>query len=280
MKWNLIWKYVGLTVLHWLICVFAGIFGWDMQTAIVSVTSAALIIYCNRKMKTPLWGALIMVSIFYIMYVIGSYYSDNPLNYPVWMGGIAAVLLTSLLLYIKVQLRITIPVSLVLALLEYFIFYPNWFSYFTQKPPEQFRVFNSKLVDINNKEITAADFKGKVVLLDIWHSACYYCIEDFPELQALYNEYKDDSTVKIFSLNIPLERDSSIRPSKYTDPYTFGKLYFQDQQEYQRFADRAVPLVLILDKQLRTRYAGELQTGWNVYVGNAKKIINELKKEL
>ena len=121
--------------------------------------------------------------------------------------------------------------------------------------------------------------RGKVLLFDIWHSACYPCIKKFPEVQALYDEYKDDTLVKIISLNLPLERDSGVRPTRFTDPYSFSKMYFLNQEEYEKFSIQNVPLVLILDKNMKCRYAGQLNSGWNIFIGNARRIINRLKNE-
>lgn len=48
------------------------------------------------------------------------------------------------------------------------------------------------LMDINNKQISLSDFKGKYVLLDFWATTCRPCIQEIPNLkkvqQALKNE--------------------------------------------------------------------------------------------
>jgi thiol-disulfide isomerase/thioredoxin len=255
----------------------------------VSLASGALIIYAYLLMMHRISGkmkrgwilllSLLCVIPFYLLYIPVSLLSHNILNYPAWMCSLFVSLLTLLLLALRIRGRFIIPVLLLMGGFIYFVFYPNWFSYFTMKKPEQFTLLQSKLVDINNREITTADLKGKVILFDLWHSACYSCIKEFPQLQALYDEYKGDSSVKIISLNIPLDQDNGIRPTRYSNQYSFEKLYFKDEKEYQRFYERPVPLVLILDKNMNCRYAGQLNTDWNVYVGNAKTIINQLKSE-
>jgi hypothetical protein len=39
----------------------------------------------------------------------------------------------------------------------------------------------------------------------------------------------------------------------------------------------SVPITIILDKNLRCVYAGSFNFGWNIFYGNAKRIINRLR---
>ncbi|UMB60830.1 TlpA family protein disulfide reductase [Lutibacter sp. A80] len=45
------------------------------------------------------------------------------------------------------------------------------------------------LIDINNKEISLTDFKGKMVLLDCWATWCAPCIKGLPKFNALREKY-------------------------------------------------------------------------------------------
>lgn len=48
-----------------------------------------------------------------------------------------------------------------------------------------------KVKDINNNEVTNEVFKDKkVTMINIWGTFCGPCVEEMPELQELYTEYK------------------------------------------------------------------------------------------
>lgn len=268
-------------VVHFLICILSGSLGWDKQTVIVPVASILAMVFANRKAGLSPVLSLLIVLPFYAVYIstsliVGAEYA----TYPIWIFGILASLFTFILLQYRVNAVTSIAVLAVLVLFDGLVAWPNTFAwlYMENKPSER-NVFTAKITDNNNREISMESLKGKVVLFDLWNSACYPCIKKFPELQALHDRYSNDSSVRIISLNIPLERDKGIRPSRFTDPYSFEKMYFSDSTEYHKFSQRELPLVLILDKNLQCRYSGQLHTGWNIFIGNAWRIINQLKNE-
>lgn len=47
------------------------------------------------------------------------------------------------------------------------------------------------LLDLQGKEVSLSDFRGKWVILDFWGSWCIWCIKGFPELKEAYEKYKD-----------------------------------------------------------------------------------------
>ena len=48
---------------------------------------------------------------------------------------------------------------------------------------------NFTLKDLEGKDVSLSDFKGKWVILDFWGSWCPWCIKGFPELKEAYEKY-------------------------------------------------------------------------------------------
>ena len=50
---------------------------------------------------------------------------------------------------------------------------------------------NFTLTDLNGKSWTLKDLKGQVVMVNFWATWCPPCQKEMPDLEALYNQYKD-----------------------------------------------------------------------------------------
>ena len=45
---------------------------------------------------------------------------------------------------------------------------------------------------LDGKKVSLADYKGKVVLLNIWATWCAPCVAEMPSMEKLYQELKDE----------------------------------------------------------------------------------------
>ncbi|RNL55763.1 redoxin domain-containing protein [Pedobacter jejuensis] len=57
------------------------------------------------------------------------------------------------------------------------------------------------LTDLDGKQVSLADYKGKIVILDFWATWCGPCKASFPAMQMAVNKYKDDSNVKFLFIH-------------------------------------------------------------------------------
>ena len=59
---------------------------------------------------------------------------------------------------------------------------------------------NFKMIDINGKTISSENTKGKVLVLNFWFIACKPCVSEIPELNEVYEKYKNDTNVVFASI--------------------------------------------------------------------------------
>ena len=62
----------------------------------------------------------------------------------------------------------------------------NW-----AKMTQGYQVPEFSLIDIEGKEVSLSDFRGKHVLLDFWGTWCRYCVMGIPEMKEYYQKYSD-----------------------------------------------------------------------------------------
>ncbi len=78
-----------------------------------------------------------------------------------------------------------------------------------------------KLKDARGNEVTAATYKGKVVVVDFWGSWCPPCRAAMPGVQKLHEKYKDKGVVVV---GFNSERQKNANPEKFMKEhgYTYG----------------------------------------------------------
>lgn len=102
------------------------------------------------------------------------------------------------------------------------------------------------------KTISTADYKGKVVVINIWGQWCGPCRREAPELQEVYEKTKDDAVVfgidvRDYSRSAPQDfmRDRGLTYPSIYDPPGRSLLALKG---YPR---NIVPSTIVLDKQHR-----------------------------
>ena len=58
-----------------------------------------------------------------------------------------------------------------------------------------------RLKDMQGKEVSSADWQGKIVVLDFWASWCYPCKSAFPGMQMAVDRFKNDSNVLFYFID-------------------------------------------------------------------------------
>lgn len=110
---------------------------------------------------------------------------------------------------------------------------------------------------LNGRPFTAADLKGKVVLVDFWTYSCINCIRAIPHIRALHDRYAKDGlvVVGVHSPEFAFERDPrnvarAIREQEVNYPVALdNKLAI-----WRAFNNRYWPATYIADSKGRLRY--------------------------
>ena len=81
-------------------------------------------------------------------------------------------------------------------------------------------IWNSSFQDLDGNEVTIADLEGKVVLIDFWETWCGPCLQVFPAMDSLQNEYPDDFVVLAVNLTSS-DTIEEVRSFKEKNDYEF-----------------------------------------------------------
>lgn len=103
------------------------------------------------------------------------------------------------------------------------------------------------------KQLKISDYKGKVVVLNIWGAWCPPCRVEAPQLQKVWDSYKDKG---VQVLGIDIRDDDRSFPEDFVRDtgLTYPSIYDPPQRSLlalQGYPKAAVPSTIVLDKQHR-----------------------------
>ena len=113
--------------------------------------------------------------------------------------------------------------------------------------------FDFKLRDMNQKEYFLSQFKGKIIILNFWASWCNPCLEEFPSMVKLINEFKGEIVMLAVS-NDSKEKEirsflkSFVKESK--SPH-LTVLWDKDRVVAKKYKVTRLPETFILDQDLK-----------------------------
>jgi thiol-disulfide isomerase/thioredoxin len=162
-----------------------------------------------------------------------------------------------------------------------FMFFQGWnywlhrinYGTFTGKVETSVLAVKFEAFDQNSNLISDSDFKGKIVLLDFWHTRCGICFEKFPQVQAAFEKYKNDSSVAIYAVDKPIEEDKPnqafemIREEGYSFPVVIAK----DEDFPEKFGVKYYPTTFVIDRSGMIVYKGD--------IAGAVKMVEEIKRD-
>ena len=131
----------------------------------------------------------------------------------------------------------------------------------SQPAPNQSTVAPAfRLKNLNGRNVQLSDYKGRVVLINLWASWCAPCLVEMPELVKLQKEHESRG-LQIIGVTYPDDSRTSIRRKarqfKLNYPVLFGTSDFMD--EYQIGEVLPVTVVVDRDGNIRDRILGILE---------------------
>jgi peroxiredoxin len=107
---------------------------------------------------------------------------------------------------------------------------------------------NFTLTDLEGREWTLKDLRGKVVLVNFWATWCPPCRKEMPDLENLYSRFRDEGLV---ILAISDEDASKVRPFIIERHVTFPVLLDPGRKVNELFQIDGIPKSFVYDRDGR-----------------------------
>jgi peroxiredoxin len=105
---------------------------------------------------------------------------------------------------------------------------------------------NFTLADLQGKTWTLGDLRGKVVLVNFWATWCPPCRSEMPDLQALYNQYKNQGFVVL-----AISDEDAEKVKKYIDEnhYTYTILLDPGRKVNDEYNIEGIPKSFVYNRE-------------------------------
>ena len=107
---------------------------------------------------------------------------------------------------------------------------------------------NFTLPGLDGKMASLTDYKGKVVLLNIWATWCPPCVEEMPSMEKLYQELKDEG-FEILAVSIDVSGAMAVLPFMEKHKLSFPALTDTKGDIKSFYQTTGVPESFIIDKE-------------------------------
>lgn len=114
-------------------------------------------------------------------------------------------------------------------------------------------IFNN-VYDMKGQLVDPIVLKDKVVVLDFWATWCVPCIEGFPYMQKVYNQYANNKNIVFMIMNSGSKNSLQdainwVKVNKFTFP-----IYYNDRKLAEAFNVNTIPSTFIIDKFGKIQY--------------------------
>ena len=102
--------------------------------------------------------------------------------------------------------------------------------------------------DAEGNAVTLSSFEGKPVVLNFWASWCRYCVEEMPDFERVYQEYKDDVNF-LFVNATDGSQETEEKAKAFVEAQGYGlPVYFDlDASAVYAYAVTGLPTTVLID---------------------------------
>lgn len=101
--------------------------------------------------------------------------------------------------------------------------------------------------DLDGRKVSLSDYRGKVVLVNIWATWCPPCREEMPSMQKLYERFKGQD-FEILAVSIDADGREAVAPFVQQMNLTFPALLDPNEKIRSLYAITGVPESFIIDR--------------------------------
>jgi thiol-disulfide isomerase/thioredoxin len=134
--------------------------------------------------------------------------------------------------------------------------------------------WNWEITNIDGVPSIFKSFEGKVIFLNFWATWCPPCVGEMPEIQGLYDFYKDNPNIAF--IMVSNEETETVKKFIEKRSYTFP-VYTSKYQAPEIFYSQSIPITFLIAKDGRIVIREVGATKWNGK--KMRDIIESLIKE-
>jgi peroxiredoxin len=101
---------------------------------------------------------------------------------------------------------------------------------------------------LDGKKVSLSDYKGKVVLVNIWATWCSPCVEEMPSMEKLYRKFKGEN-FEILAVSIDEPGLKAVAPFMKKSNLTFPALIDSEGAIKAVYGITGIPESFIIDQQ-------------------------------